>query len=219
MALTEHGQRAEDNSPRRFCSFPLASAWEDAMEIRESTARTTAPKTEKPEAPKAAAPESKATESKATSTPAAVKALREDSVTPAPASASKSASVSDVKATATAATGVDPNGRAQDAETGAEAAARLKNQDNYIGADWKTQRGRDFMETVEAHKNDPAFLQEMYKELGPEQTGQMMGDAVRSVRGDNHNDFPNEADATQHFQAMAQSLSTMPESFQRDVGL
>ena len=113
---------------------------------------------------------------------------------------------------------VNSSGQAADASSGAEAAARLKNEDNYFTAEWETYRAQDFLETVEAHKDDPAFLQALYVELGPELTSQLMGDAVNAVSGDNHNTYPTEADAQRAFSDVAESLNAMPPSFQEAVG-
>jgi hypothetical protein len=110
------------------------------------------------------------------------------------------------------------SGRAADATSGAEAAARLKNEDNYFTAEWQSIRAQDFMKTVEAHKDDPAFMQQMYKDLGPELTSQLLGDAANAISNDNQNTYPTEADAQSALSDVAQSLNSMPASFQSEVG-
>ncbi|QRN96376.1 hypothetical protein JRI60_46455 [Archangium violaceum] len=76
---------------------------------------------------------------------------------------------------------VDPNGRAEEARNGTEAAARLLEQNNYPTAEWESIRGSDFLRTVEQHKNDPAFLADMYKALGPANTARMLENAGRAA--------------------------------------
>ncbi|ADO73473.1 hypothetical protein [Stigmatella aurantiaca] len=76
---------------------------------------------------------------------------------------------------------VDPNGRAEDARTGAEAAARLLVPDNYPTAEWESIRGSDFLSTVAQHQDDPAFLADLYKALGPANTAKMLENAERAA--------------------------------------
>ncbi len=109
-------------------------------------------------------------------------------------------------------------GYPQEAQTGDEAAARLKNKENYWGPEAQNNRGRDFMETVNAHKNDPEFLNKMYQSLGPEETARLLEDTSHAVRNDNRNDFPNESDVRGNYEAIAKSLAAMPDSFQYEVG-
>lgn len=109
-------------------------------------------------------------------------------------------------------------GKASESESGEEAAARLKNKDNYWGPEAQNNRGRDFIETVNAHKNDPEFLRKMYAELGPEETARLLEDASHAVRNDNKNQYPNESDVRGSYEAIAKSLANMPNSFQYEVG-
>ena len=109
-------------------------------------------------------------------------------------------------------------GYPQEAQTGEEAAARLKNKDNYFGPEAQNNRGRDFMETVNAHKDDPEFLRKMYEALGAEETARLLEDASHAVRNDNRNQYPNESDVRGNYEAIAKSLGAMPDSFQYEVG-
>ncbi|HEY8208014.1 MAG TPA: hypothetical protein VIG99_11075 [Myxococcaceae bacterium] len=76
---------------------------------------------------------------------------------------------------------VDPNGRASDARNGAEAAARLKNEGNYPTGEWERIRGSDFTQTVKQHQDDPQFLADMYKALGPTDSAKMIENAGRAA--------------------------------------
>lgn len=116
-------------------------------------------------------------------------------------------------------TEINDEGRAEYARSGAEAAARLKNEDNYFTAEWERIRARDFQRTVALHQNDPVFLREMYQNLGPELTASLMGAAVDAVYADNLGEFQSETDARNALGTIARSLSYMPEAFQREVGL
>jgi hypothetical protein len=118
-----------------------------------------------------------------------------------------------------AAGGVNPVGRAVEATSGAEAAARLENLEaNYPTAEAERLRAQDFLATAQAHASDPAFMRDMYEELGPELTSQLLGDSVNAVSSDNRNTYQTEEAAQSAFSAVTQGLSAMPESFQQDVG-
>ena len=109
-------------------------------------------------------------------------------------------------------------GKASEAGSGEEAAARLKNEKNYWGPEGRNNRGRDYLETVNAHKSDSEYLNKMYGSLGAEETAKLLGDASYAVRRDNRNQYPNESDVREKYEASAKSLTTMPESFQYEVG-
>lgn len=116
-------------------------------------------------------------------------------------------------------TEIQPQGRAEDARSGAEVAARLKNQNNYFTAEWERFRSLDFQKTVALRQNDPVFMREMYQNLGPELTAHLIGTTVNAIHNDNHQDFPDESAARNAFSSIAQSLSYTPSTFQREVGL
>jgi LysM repeat protein len=112
--------------------------------------------------------------------------------------------------------GIDPDGKAQEAATGAEAAARLQNRNNYFKPEWRrygyteedaqAARANDFAATIERHKDDSAFLAEMYKSLGPETTASLLADATKLAQGtttDGHT-----VDAKK---AVAQALTATPK--------
>lgn len=67
-------------------------------------------------------------------------------------------------------------GPATEAETGAEAAARLSNADNpaYQGPEGENNRANDFAAVIHLHQDDQAFLAEMFQSLGPEQSAQLV---------------------------------------------
>ncbi|ATB27690.1 hypothetical protein [Melittangium boletus] len=113
---------------------------------------------------------------------------------------------------------LNPSGRALTASSGAEAAARLKNEGNYYTANWKEYRGQDFLNTMEAHKDDPAFMRDMYEQLGPKLTSQLLDDAANAIRQDNHNTYGNQAAAQRALSSVAKSLDAMPPPFQGQVG-
>jgi hypothetical protein len=115
-------------------------------------------------------------------------------------------------------TDINDEGRAVNARSGAEAAAILKNEDNYLTAEWKIIRGTDFLQLAELRKNDPAFMRELYENLGPELTTDLMSASIDAVHRDNLGEYEDESDARSALTAVAQSLSYMPASFQREVG-
>lgn len=113
---------------------------------------------------------------------------------------------------------VNNQGEASEATSGEEAAARLKNEENYIGPEGQHNRARDYQEVINKHKDDPAFLREMYNHLGAEETAKLLADVDKAVRHDNRNQYPNEADVRSDYAEVARSLSHMPDSFQYEVG-
>jgi hypothetical protein len=115
-------------------------------------------------------------------------------------------------------TDINDEGRAVNARSGAEAAAILKNEDNYLTAEWETFRGRDFLQVVELRKNDPVFMRELYENLGPELTASLMSASIDAIYRDNLGEYQSESDARSALTAVAQSLSYMPASFQREIG-
>ncbi len=108
-------------------------------------------------------------------------------------------------------------GRAVDARSGEEAAARLLNDDNYFTAEANLIKANDFYQTVELRKNDPEFLQEMYNALGPEKVAELMNDSVNALRRDWDN-FPTEQSMRDAYGTMASALEAMPYSFEYEVG-
>ncbi|MET0751953.1 MAG: hypothetical protein ABWZ66_01205 [Pyrinomonadaceae bacterium] len=115
-------------------------------------------------------------------------------------------------------TDINDEGRAVNARSGAEAAAILKNEDNYLTAEWETFRGADFAKVVELRRNDPVFMRELYENLGPELTASLMSASIDAIHRDNLGEYQDESDARSALSAIAQTLSYMPASFQREVG-
>lgn len=119
---------------------------------------------------------------------------------------------------------VDPNGAAQDARSGAEAAARLNNPENYKDLPGgRDQAANDYAVAVDRHKNDPAYLADLYKGLGAERAAELTASASAQGKayawGDNNLGNANEVDSRQ---ALATAFNTvgsrLPASFVKDFG-
>ncbi|RKH47596.1 hypothetical protein [Corallococcus sicarius] len=94
----------------------------------------------------------------------------------------------------------------KDAPTGAEAAARLKVPMRYVGFLGQGHRASEYLDTIRAHQNDPAYLKDLYKGLGDKDTEALFKDASRHVA-----DSPGTAgEQTDALKVLARSTHQLP---------
>lgn len=103
-------------------------------------------------------------------------------------------------------------GPATEAASGKEAAERLKNKEQYWGPEGKNNRTQDFIDTVRAHQNDPAFLRELYANLSDAEVQELMRNASNLVVGDNQVRFESQADQQAALTALARSTQYLSPS-------
>ncbi|WP_375760992.1 hypothetical protein [Corallococcus exercitus] len=172
------------------------------------SARTTTQKSPEPQAPKPKAQQPHATNSREAGY------SKKDSFEAA--SPKKAPSPSAAGAAAKSPPARD-EGRPQDAATGKEAAARLKAKDTYFGAAGRDSRTQDFTDVIRKHQNNPAFVKELYANLGAKDSKELFAAASAQVANDQKGLYKTDAAQTEALKALARSTNQLPRSVSQEL--